>query len=172
MSRHGDFNTTVEDATARNFIQWYNQKTGRNLTFKKKQETPDFIYFDENGEIGVEVTTAHYNQDHARFTAETGRGKLKTHTIQKIINNPEGIEGHTVCEPEKSLIDFINKLIKKKCAKPYGKNCVLIIRVLMPALTTDREFQHEVIPDINLPEQNPFKEVYLTNNQQAYFKLA
>ena len=70
MSRAGDINIAVEFATAKNFIHWYNRKTDRNLSFSKKQETPDFIYADENGEIGLEVTTAYYNQDHARVTAE------------------------------------------------------------------------------------------------------
>ena len=169
--RSGDLNTKVEYATAQNFIQWYNQRTGRNLALSKKQETPDFIYTDENGEIGLEVTTAYYNQDHARVTAETGRGRRRAFTIKEIIDDPEGIEGHTVWDPELSLIDFINSLIVKKYAKPYGENCVLVIRVLMPALTTDYEFLHEVLPNIRLPEQTPFKEVYLTANQQAYFKL-
>ena len=157
MSRHGDFNTKVESATAKIFIQWYNQKTGRNLTLRKKQETPDFIYADEKGEIGVEMTTAHYNQDYAKFTMETGRGRRKAPTIQEVIDNPEVIEGHTVWEPEKNLIDFVNKLI---------------IRVPMPGLTNNDDFQHVVIPNIELPEHNPFKEVYLTMDQRTYFKLA
>lgn len=171
MSRHEDFKTKVESATAKIFIQWYNQKTGRNLTLRKKQETPDFIYADEKGEIGVEVTTAHCNQNYAKFTMETARGRRKAPTIQEAIDNPEVMEGHTVWDPEKSLIDFINKHLKEKCAKPYGKNCVLIIRVPFPGLTTDHDFQDVVIPKIELPEHNPFKEVYLTIDQRTYFKL-
>ncbi len=172
MSKHDDFKTTIEDATAKNFIPWYNQKNGRNLTLRKKQDTPDFIYADEKGEVGVEVTTAHYNQDYAKFTMETGRGRRKAHTKQEIIDNPEVIEGHTVSEPEKSLIGFINNRIMEKCVKTYVKICVLIIRVPMPALTTDYDFQYVVIPNIELPEHNPFKEVYLTIDQRTYFKLA
>ena len=170
MNRPGDLNEIVESDTAENFIHWYNQKNGRNLTRSKKQEAPDFIYTDEDGEIGLEVTTAYYDQRHARATGEIGRKRRRPTTVQEVVNNPEGAEW--ISGSEASLTDFINRIIKNKCQKLYGENCILLIRVVRPDLTTVHELQHVVIPDLRVPEQNPFKEVYLTINQQCYFKLA
>ena len=171
MSRPEDVNASVERATARNFIQWYNQESSRNFTLLKKQETPDFIYSDKNGKLELEVTTAHYNQDHARITAGIGREIYKLHTIQEINNNPEGVDRLSINEPEKILANFINTLLVRKCKKPYSENCILIIRIPDASMTTKYEFLHEVIPSIKLPKQNPFKEIYLTEDQQDYFKL-
>lgn len=160
MGRPDDLKYQVEHATAQNFIQWHNEQNGRNLTLLKKQEAPDFIYSDHIGQIGLEVTTIFYNKDHAEFTATAVRGQHKTNVISPVIR-----------EPEESLVKSINMQIAKKCENDYGKNSLLVIRVILPALTSNREFEEHVISQIIIPDICRFKEIYLTWNQQNYFKL-
>jgi len=172
MNRGGDLNTKVEYATAANFVEWYNITFGQKLALLRKQESPDFIYADAIGEIGLEVTTAYYNQDDAKILAETGRGKRRTYSIQEIVDAPKEINYQTVWEPEMSLVHFLNKLTMAKCSKHYGASCILVIRVPKPALTTRFEFEHEVVPNVSVPAENSFNEIFLTADQRRYFKLA
>jgi hypothetical protein len=159
MTRPNDQKSQVERATAQNFINWYNQQIGRNLALSRKQEAPDFIYTDDIGQTGLEVTTSFYNHDHATLVWKTARG------------HQPGANQFGIWEPEKALIAFINERICEKSKKRYGDNCLLIIRVILPAVTSVGEFEYEVMPKILVPADHPFSAIYLTLDQQKYFRL-
>jgi hypothetical protein len=144
----------------------------RTLIRLKHGDAPDFVYADEHGKIGLEVTTVHYNQDHAKLVGQLGRGERKAKSAEEVVSHPEEIEFFEFHEPEGSLATSICRALSQKCQKRYGSNCILLIRALLPGLTTIEELRQEVIPTIALPPDCPFSEVFLTADQETYFKLA
>lgn len=149
----------TESATAKNFIDWYNQKFNRKLTLKK-QEAPDFILSDEIGQIGLEVTLAFDDQESAKLISLAARG------IGSRTNH-----SRVMCEPEGILTDFINQRLSEKCAKRYGGDCFLVIRVKSPMIKNSAELENDLMPRLSIPTSSPFRKIYLTLDQQDYFEL-
>ncbi len=175
MSKVEDLKIKVEEATARNFIEWYNKSTNRNFAFlHRPSPAPDFVYSDKDGEIGLEITTVYYDQNHAKATTETARGIRKSCSLQDIIGalRLDELDWVQVCEPEIKLITSINRQLTEKCEKDYGSDCILVVRVVSAGLTTESEFETEVIPQLRVPEKNRFLNIFITENQNVYFELA
>lgn len=155
-----DLKGQVERATARNFIDWYNKENSRKLVLSKKQEAPDFVYVDEIGEIGIEITTCFYNQYHAALVSKWARGYAVRENRSKLMR-----------EPEKELVASINERLREKAQKRYGENCFLVIRVPSSPLTTNAEFERDVVPAISVPMNHPFRKIFVTVDQQHFFTL-
>jgi hypothetical protein len=162
----------TEIASARNFVRWYSHTTDRKLIALKKQEAPDFVCRFGDCEIGLEITTAYYDDRHAKAVWRIARGEVTARRIQDISSNGDESVFLEVYVPEQKILDFINNCIRIKCEKSYGIPTILLIRIPCLPLTADRELQHEVIPNLKVPNQNPFREVYLTADQKSYFLLA
>jgi len=172
MSGAGHLNAEVERATAQNFIRWYNKQNGRDLAFSRTPENaPDFVYSDKDGELALEITTVYYGNEHARATNETARGTRRAYAMQEIIDAPESVEWHSVDNPEPRLIASINRGLTNKCQNDYGSECLLVIRVVCPALTSDFELETAVIPHVSVPNNNRFLGMFVTRNQETYFEL-
>jgi len=141
------FERTVGDA----FINWYNESTGSNYKYcGRPDEAPDLIYKDENTKINLEITSAYYDKRDAHFWW----GNLR-----KSGNAPSGWGGEQMDE---ALLKDVSKRIENKSEKSYGNNCYLIVYI-HPAMTLKEEVE-ELLHTINVPEQNPFKGIYLTGH--------
>ena len=63
-----------ERVVAENFVHWYNQQNRTNFIFYSRQENPDLTYRDDITELNIEVTSAYYDQRHARLLWQNARG--------------------------------------------------------------------------------------------------
>lgn len=141
----------IERGTGDKFIDWYNERHGRQFSFlEKPEEAPDLLYSDGKETVPLEITTTWYSQNIAKFTMRYLRGKSEI-----------GVNSAVTHEPEKALTSEICAAIARKSLKDYGSRCLLIVRIGSDGLTTKWEMENEVIPNIVLPDRLPFQGVYL-----------
>ena len=93
--------TTTEEeiASAGNFVRWYSNTRGRELITLEKQEAPDFLCKFRDGDIGLEITTAYYDNQHARAVWDIAREKVMPRKIHEMSSNGDECEFHEVWEP-------------------------------------------------------------------------
>ena len=142
-----------ESAVADEFIKWYNREAGRNLVRVEADDAPDTRYKDEQGELGVEVTTAWYGKDQAEWTWGHARKNPNTPNEMFQIN------------PDESLAVGIQTAIDKKKLKHYGCECVLVVAVY-PHLTTADELA-PLLSGIESPDGYPFAGIYVVGDFPA-----
>ena len=138
-----------EQAVGDDFIRWYNLQNHSSFSFNRRgDQAPDLIYHDGRAELFVEVADAYYDDLDAKFKWETARGSP---------NPPIRWEG---VDFDNKLIDHINARLEDKCQKSYGRSCFLVLN-LSPYVTAAEEIE-AMLPNILVPERNPFEAIYLT----------
>ena len=163
--------TEVENASASNFVRWYRDKEGRELTGLIRGEAPDFICKIGDKNIGLEITTAYYDCEHSRALWRGACGQTALKKLEDIFASAEETEFIEIYQPEQQLIESINNVLVKKCTKSYGPSTILLIRVPSHPLTTASEFVSRVVPFISIPTENPFREVYVASDQAGFFRV-
>ena len=137
-----------EQAVGDQFIDWLNTTSGFKYTFKGRGNTaPDLIYSDGQSELGIEITSAYYDSDHA---------KMQWQLARKIPDAPTTWSGMNFDE---RLAKNIESKISEKCINDYGPNSVLIVFV-----RADLTFHNELVDLLNgihLPTSIPFSAIYL-----------
>lgn len=147
----------------------------RKYELKVHSDAPDFILKDDKGsEIGLEVTTAYYDQSRAEGTwkrpSEKGifdsRGNflgswnpVKAGFYDRDGNRVKLPINDVITEPDKCLTSFVQNQINEKCKKNYGIPCILVIYAAAPLW--DNETLEEIRNIIQVPEKNPFLEIYI-----------
>src|SRR5438552_377492 len=102
-----------ERAVGDEYVRQYNRSFGTNFAFKARPiEAPDLTYVEDAKHLHIEVTTAYYDDPHARLLWETARGSP---------NAPASWNGKNF---DNGLVSNINRLLQEKCAKQYGPDCV------------------------------------------------
>ncbi len=142
----------------RNIIPSYN--TTYTLV-EEDREAPDFMLKDSKGnKIGLEITSAYYDQDRARGYWKPLRSDKKG------IYDSRGncIEGHipirdVMSNPDEMLVSFAKKKLKSKCLMDYGYRCILVIFADAPLWSNRKLKLIREIP--KLLERNPFSEIYV-----------
>jgi hypothetical protein len=129
-------------------IERYNTDYCASFQFYRRPgEAPDLEYRDGSRLLGVEVATAYYDIEDAKF---------KWLEARKRPDAPRKWYGKNFDE---SLVENINSELVDKCAKSYGPNCVLAVCVY-PSLTRAWEMESR-LKDVRVPATNPFDAIYL-----------
>jgi hypothetical protein len=129
-------------------IQRYNADHGTSFQFHGRPGVaPDLEYREGNRSLGVEVATAYYDIEDAKF---------KWLEARKRPDAPRQWCGENFDE---NLVENINSELVDKCAKSYGPTCVLGVYVF-PMLTRAWEMESR-LEDIRVPDTNPFDAIYL-----------
>jgi hypothetical protein len=146
-----DIQTEHERAVGDRFIAEFNRLEGANYVFERRGDPiPDLIYRDGDSRIGIEITSCYYNSHDAKVQWQNARGL------------PDAPWCWSGVDFDQALIADINKRIQVKCGKPYGPDCFLLVYV-NPSLTTYEDMER-LMPDINIPQQHPFAEIWLVGN--------
>lgn len=145
-----------EKAAAERFINLYNKEFGYDFILKLIRESPDFEYQDTvTGEtIGLEVVTVYYNKKDAENSWNMARG-ISNIVASDIIVNPD----HLL--PDHLLLEFINKQVRKKAQKNYNyPHPIILVLDTRPALSDEFDI-NEIVKEVQLPDELPFKEIFL-----------
>jgi hypothetical protein len=142
----------LEQRIANEFIKNKNViPPSKNYKLKEHGDAPDFIIKDDIGnEIGLEITSAYYDQGLAKGYFELLRSaKGGIDYSQNVI----------LLNPDIMLISFVKKILNKKCLKNYGEQPILIIYVDAP-VWNNRKLNRirGITSDL---KRNPFSEIYV-----------
>ena len=130
------------------FIEWYNTQNGTEYRYHDRgADPPDLVCRSGSQELLLEITAAYYDADNATMLWQNARGVPGAANIWISKN------------PDQKLIDSINTVLTKKCAKKYPMNCVLVVH-LNPDITTAEELE-ALIVQITVPINHPFAGIYL-----------
>ena len=129
-------------------IQRYNTDHGTDFQFYGRAgEAPDLEYRGGSRSLKVEVATAYYDAEDAKFKWLAARKR------------PDAPDKWSGVDFDKKLVENINSELVDKCAKSYGPDCVLAVCVL-PDLTYAEELE-SLLKDVRVPAANPFHVIYL-----------
>lgn len=147
-----DLKRQHEQAAAQRFLDWLKQNRGRSLVISSKTEAPDFECTDgaSGATVGLEVSTAYYDEHHAKGAWDLARGRTRQYASDVLQN------------PDEGLADSINNRLSDKCKKQYTVSFPVVLVVdSRPPLTDEQDVQDTILPAIRLPAQVPFQEIYL-----------
>ena len=152
MCSHADIMDPLQEQHERwvgdQVIERYNTDYCTSFQFYRRPgEAPDLEYRDGSRLLGVEVATAYYDIEDAKF---------KWLEARKRPDAPREWCGENF---DGNLVENINSELVDKCAKSYGPNCVLVVCVL-PSLTFAEEMEL-LLKDVRVPDTNPFDAIYL-----------
>lgn len=143
-----------ERAVADRFIDWYNSRHGTAYRFYARgAEPPDFVYCDGGREMLLEVTAAYYDANNATMLWRNARGVT------------EASQSWMSKDPDQKLVDSVNLILEKKCAKPYPQGYLLLVAVY-PDITSAEEFEH-LLQEIQIPPAAPFAKIYIAGDFPA-----
>ena len=157
-----DMKREFELAICKKFVNGQNivPPPGTTYTMLEHGDTPDFILKDnKNGkEIGLEVTSAYYNQNRAigSWKAVRKADKGETGIFDSLGNT---VNGSLIAEPDMSLASFVQYGLNRKCQNDYGRQCILIIYLYAPI--SDEEAITKIRKTAEIPERNPYSEIYV-----------
>jgi hypothetical protein len=77
-------------------------------------------------------------------------------------NHPDAPRTWAGVNPTGNLIQHISGVIAAKCAKDYGSDCILVIRVVPPS--TEAERLEARLGEIVVPPRMPFMGIFLTGH--------
>ncbi len=146
-----DIQRTHEHAAGDAFVDWYNRENGKQFVYDERpREAPDLRYVDAGDILDVEITNAYYDKRDAEMQWKSAR------------KEPDAPIRWSGTNFDQALVEQINARLTDKCSKDYGRNCILVVNTL-PALTTADEME-KMLPQITIPNKNPFAGIYLTGN--------
>jgi len=136
------------DLLVKHFNRW------RSYSFVRRAEAgeaPDLVYQDAGGQqLLIEVVTAYYDPDNARFTWLNARSQPHAPSLW------QGVDS------DRSLVANITSAIARKCSRRYGAGCVLVVAV-MPQATTAADFDR-YLRGVRVPEGIPFDGIYVVGS--------
>ncbi len=137
-----------ERAVGDAFVNWFNQQNGTEYIYDRRAaDPPDLIYRCGDHELRLEITAAYYDPENAAMLWHNARGV------------PGAPDMWGSKSPDQKLVESINSALAKKCVKAYPPGCVLLV-ALYPDLTSAEEFA-ELTPQISVPPDDPFTEIYV-----------
>ncbi len=141
-----------EQRIAKEFIKNENViPSSKNYKLKEHGDAPDFIIKDdEENEIGLEITSAYYDQELAK-----GYFELLRSTKQGI----DYSQNVVMLNPDIMLISFVKRILNKKCLKNYGNQSILVIYVDAPVW--DNRKLNRIRGITRELKRNPFSEIFV-----------
>lgn len=138
----------LERSVGDNFFEWLNAHKGTGYTFSRRAgEAPDLVYSSGEVEVFAEITSAYSDDEHAKFLWKDARGAKDA---------PDHWHG---VNPDKSLAQAVTNRIAEKCAKRYGRTCILLVNI--PPGVTPAEELARLMAHHSLPSEIPFAGVYV-----------
>lgn len=150
----------------RGFLSPYNCWSGKAFRFLRQGNPncvppePDFICRD-NGtgeQIGVEVTTAYYDEAHATSEWKQSRGE---ETSPYFLKNPDYVENERV-------LDRVALKIRDKATKRYEAPGKLLLVVLTYSWRLYLSDVQERLDVFELPKSHRFDEIHLASQNEIY----
>jgi hypothetical protein len=117
---------------------------------KQLKSALDLIYTPDSNEIFIEVTSAFYDDEHAKFIWKSVRGEADAPTRWIGVN------------PNKRLVDEICSRLIKKAQKRYEDETLLLIEI-PPGITSAEELS-ELLDKQQFPKNLPFAGIYVVGN--------
>jgi hypothetical protein len=145
--RNADDKLAIERATAEQWCSWFSQQTGRLCRYVRPGDDPPDVICEIDGmEVAVEVTTAYYDDRHARM--------LRRHA-------KPAVNRAWFASPDSSLVRDIRTQIAKKAQKS-SKSDVLLLYVRPPLTTLEVLVEQLVGDDVpTLEGSEMFSGVYI-----------
>lgn len=138
-----------ERAVGQEFIRWYNAQNGTAYAYHARGgDPPDLVYRSCNQEMLLEITTAYYDDEHAKMTGQS---------VRRLPDRPES--PFEALGADQKLIAFINLILAKKCKKTYPPGCLLVVSIY-PDMTAPVDFL-SLMPGIIVPMGHRFVEIYV-----------
>lgn len=122
------------------------------------QAEPDVIYRKADGRtLGIEVTTAYYEDSDAQDEAEIAVGKRPLGP-----NEIRERSGGVLIEPDRKICDRIRDALKKKCSKSYAGVDEKWLCINQDAPLSDAASVAECLKNLRIPPKHGFARIYLT----------
>lgn len=155
----------VEHQIAEGFLPIYNTMTGRAFRVCRsgRPPEPDIMCKDERtGEqIGIEVTIAYYDEDHATAEWETARGKE--------------IAGYQLPRPDWQenvrVLDRVVANIRQKARKEYQLSGRLLLVVLTYSWRLYLREVEKQLTTLRIPLRSPFSEIHVLSQHGELYQL-
>jgi hypothetical protein len=138
-----------ERAVGDRFIKWFNSQHGLNYAFARRAgEAPDLIYaLPDKTELFVEVTSAYYGEEYARFIW----GGVRSSEDMCLVTANTG-------DRDKRLVSEVVTAIEKKCIKRYETHCILVVDIT--SFWTAPEVLSDLLRQYSIPA-NVFAGIYI-----------
>lgn len=148
MNQHKE---KYEKSVGDTFIEWLNSEIGTEYRFiNYPDRAPDLLYSSNGDDLLIEVTSAFYDREHAKFIWKG---------IREEEDAPLGWSGFN---PNRSLAAEIFNRVTEKAKKRYGDKTVLLIEV--PPGVTSAEELTEMLGNKQVEKQTPFVGIYVVGN--------
>lgn len=161
-SSHDLRKARLERLIASNFLSLYNRAKITDFYALRTgtPPEPDLICKDHNTrqEIGIEVVTAYYDEDHAKSVWEPARGNPETpHSLTR----PDHIENRRV------LAHALKKL-RQKTKKNYTRPGKLLLLIQIYPWRLYLSDVLESVEALRLPKSHRFDEIHLASQYEVY----
>lgn len=138
-----------ERAVGDRFIEWFNAQHGLSYSFSRRAgEAPDLVYaLPDAGELFIEVTSAYYGEEYAKFIWGGVRGSENS----SLVSTDAG-------DLDKKIVLDVVMAVYKKSMKRYGKHCILVVDIT--SFWTSPDVLSNLLKQFPTPE-NIFAGIYI-----------
>ena len=132
-------------------INWYNSRHRANFRFRGRcGAAPDLEYCDDDRFLRIEVVTAYYDGDDAKFLWLRARKR------------PDAPKKWSGGDSGAILVKNVNEAVADKCAISYGPNCVLAVCIL-PFHTLPRKWNRSLKKSASPPTTHLMASIFAVN---------
>ena len=117
---------------------------------------PDLIYRVGGKTVGIEVTTAYYEDSDGKDTAEIAANERPLRP-----NEIRPRSGGIIGEPDQMICKSVQEAIDKKCGKTYSGTDETWLCVEQDAPLSDSASTAECAKNLEVPQKSPFGKIYL-----------
>jgi len=141
-----------EQAVARELLDKLGAKPTNERAGNPDKNEPDRIFAIDNTVVGIEVTTAYYDEQEARAAAEIAEKPLA-------VEEPRF--GDVMGGPDNSICESIQERLDEKCMKTYAGADEIWLCINVDGGLTETRFLEECIEHLEVPA-NPFGRIYVS----------
>jgi hypothetical protein len=155
----------LEQRIATEFLLEYNLETGAAFRFLRSgvPPEPDILCEDArtHEQIGAEIGTAYYDEEHAKSVWEPVRGRK---AAPYPLTRPDSVEN-------KRVFGMVNRIIRSKSQKSYSFQGWLLLIVALQPIRLYLERMKRDLKSLHVPATHPFDEVYVFSTHGEPYKL-
>jgi hypothetical protein len=155
----------LEQRIATEFLLEYNCETGAAFGLLRSGVPPEPDVLCEDArthlQMGVEIGTAYYGEEHARSVWEPVRGRK---AAPYLLNRPDSVEN-------KRVLSMVNRIIRSKSQKSYSSPGRVLLVVALEPIRLYLERMKGGLRSLRIPATHPFDEVYVFSTQGEPYEL-